>query len=200
MRVTIVETRQVAETQPQGGYSFLGLVGGYTLVFSKSGFDRTTAIDQAVVAGDVTDVDAALEGRLIELDDLFVEKTELLGGATELGLLNLRLEAPSLTDSIGADLLRKAGVGDVAEGLKRIPGATVADDATPVVRGLPDRYVPSLVNNVRCPRQQGQRGRARSVPHGYRRGISVAKTFTTPRAMVRAGSNVQLGPSRTSPS
>lgn len=197
VRVTIVDTRQVAETGPQGGYSFLGLEpGGYTLVFSKSGFDRTTAIDQAVVAGDVTDVDAALEGRLIELDDLFVEKTELLGGATELGLLNLRLEAPSLTDSIGADLLRKAGVGDVAEGLKRIPGATVADDATPVVRGLPDRYVPSLVNNVRLPSANEDKRAVEldQFPTAIVESISVAKTFTPDNQGDGSGGivNVQL--------
>ena len=79
----------------------------------------------------------------------------------------------------------------MAEGLKRIPGATVADDATPVVRGLPDRYVPSLVNNVRLPSANEDKRAVEldQFPTAIVESISVAKTFTpTPRATVRAGS------------
>ena len=43
------------------------------------------------------------------MDDLFVEKTELLGGATERGLLN-PLEVPS-SPTPSARISRKAGAG-----------------------------------------------------------------------------------------
>ena len=56
-------------------------------------------------------VDAELTNNFTEIDDLVVEKTMSFGGATELGLLNLRLDTPSLIDSVGADLLSQASVG-----------------------------------------------------------------------------------------
>lgn len=181
VKVEIVETRQVAQTGPQGGYSFLDLEpGGYTLVFSRSGYDRQTAVNQAVLAGEVTDVDVALLGQLVEIDEMVVEKAEFFAAGSELQLLDFRINSPSLVDSIGADILRKANVGDVAEGLKRIPGATVSDDATPVIRGLPDRYVPTTVNGVRLPSANEDKRAVEldQFPTAIVQNISVAKTFT----------------------
>lgn len=180
-RVEIVETRVAVESDDQGGYAFPALEpGAYTVVFSKPGYGRKPFFQVAVVAGEVTDLDAALAGEFTDLGDLVVEETVLLGGGNELALLNMRLESPAMEDLIGSDILTRAGVSDVSEGLKRIPGATVADDATAVVRGLPDRYVPSLVNNVRLPSANEDKRAVEldQFPTAIVESISVAKTFT----------------------
>jgi hypothetical protein len=69
----------------------------------------------------------------------------------EIGLLNLRMESPSLMDSVSADVMSQAGASDAASALRLVSGATLEDGKYAVVRGLPDRYVNSQVNGVRLP-------------------------------------------------
>lgn len=52
---------------------------------------------------------------------------------------------------MGRELLSQASVGSADEALGLVSGATVSADSTPVIRGLPDRYVSSQVNGVRLP-------------------------------------------------
>lgn len=180
-RVEIVETRQAVETGPGGTYRFPEVApGAYTLVFAKSGYSRQVAAQVAVLAGEVTTVDRALEGDFVEMSDFVVEPVVLLGGASELGLLNQRLDAPSLTDSIGAELIRGSGSSSADQALRLIPGATVSDDATPVVRGLPDRYVPSLVNGVRLPSSNEDKRAVEldQFPAAVIESIEISKTAT----------------------
>ncbi|MEL6429668.1 MAG: TonB-dependent receptor, partial [Planctomycetota bacterium] len=71
------------------------------------------------------------------------------------------------------------GVSDVADALAAVPGANVADDATAVIRGLPDRYVPSLVNGVRLPSASEEKRAVEldQFPTNIVQTISVSKTF-----------------------
>ena len=81
------------------------------------------------------------------MDELVVRDIQL-GGSSEIGLLNLRMESSALMDSVGADLISRAGASDVAGALKLVAGTTVQDGKYAVVRGLPDRYVVSLLNGA----------------------------------------------------
>lgn len=180
-RVEIIETGQATETDARGGYSFGEVAPGtYTVIVSKGGYTRAVQLNVLVTAGEVTDVDAALTGEFTDMDELVVEEVELIGGATELGLLNLRFEAPSLIDSIGVGLISRAGIGDAAGALRRISGATVADDSTAVVRGLPDRYVSSQVNGVRLPSANEDKRAVEldQFPSAVIESVQVSKTFT----------------------
>ena len=164
-----------------GSYRFPEVApGSYTLVFSKSGFSRVVATEVAVLAGEVTNVDRALEGDFVQMSDFVVEPVVLLGGASEFSLLTTRLDAPSLIDSVGIGKLRDSGVGDASEGLRLVPGATVSNDSTPVVRGLPDRYVPSLVNGVRLPSSNEDKRAVEldQFPTAVIESIQVSKTAT----------------------
>ncbi len=179
-KVELVETRTSVETGARGGYSFPDVApGSYTLVFSKSGYTRSLR-EVAVLAGQLSDADAELEGDFTDLDEFVVEPVFQIGGGSELGLLNLRSESPSLLDSISADLMKRSGVSDAGDAVKRIAGATVTEDSTPVVRGLPDRYVPSLVNGVRLPSANEDK-RAVELDQfstAVVESIQIAKTFT----------------------
>lgn len=179
--VEIVETRQRTTTSQQGNYSFGDVAPGeYSVSFSRSQFKRVVKFEVPVLAGQLTDLDAELFGTFTEMDPFVSEEVLLVGGATEAGLIEMRFEAPALMDSIGSDLLSKATAGDAADALKLVAGATVADDSTAVVRGLPDRYVSSQVNGVRLPSANEDKRAVEldQFPSAVIQSVQVSKTFT----------------------
>ncbi|VGO11680.1 hypothetical protein PDESU_00225 [Pontiella desulfatans] len=180
VKVRISETGQEAETGDAGSY-YLEQVppGAYTLLFSKSGYTRFTKPEVVVMGGQLAEVEAALEGEYEEMDELVVRDIQL-GGASEIGLLNLRMESSALMDSVGADLISQAGASDAAGALKLVSGTTVQDGKYAVVRGLPDRYVVSLLNGVRLPTADPDKRAVQldQYPSSLIESVRVLKSFT----------------------
>ncbi len=179
-QVTIAETGVKVQTTDQGSYVFEQVEPGtYTLVFSKDGYVRQVKGNVLVTPGQLTEVEARLAGEFTDMDEFIVEDL-VIGGGTEAGLLQLRLEAPALVDSISAELLSKAGASDAAQALTFVSGATVQDGKFAVIRGLPDRYVNSQLNGVRLPSADDE---TRAVeldqfPAAVIESVQVTKTFT----------------------
>ncbi len=179
-RVTIAETGQEATTSSEGNYVLPDVApGAYTLVFSKEGFARQVKSDVVVSAGQLAEADAWLTGDFTEMDEFIVQDLQLEAGS-EAALLQLRIESPSLVDSISADLMKMAGTSDAASALRLVAGATVADGKFAVIRGLPDRYVSSQLNNVRLPSADAD---TRAVeldqfPDDVIESMQISKTFT----------------------
>ena len=150
-RAEIVELGKSAQADARGAYVFSGLAAGsYTVVFSGPGFS-SEVVEVVLEEGALEIVDAELTNNFTEIDKFVFEPPMSFGGAGEIGLLNLRFNAPTLIDSVGSELLSQASVGSADEALGLVSGATVSADSTPVIRGLPDRYVSSQVNGVRLP-------------------------------------------------
>lgn len=178
--VSIAETGAKATATDEGNYVFSEVApGSYTLVFSKEGYTRQVAANVAVSSGQMTDADASLSGDFTEMEEFVAQDLEI-GGGTEAGLLNLRMESPAMMDSVSSEFMSRAGAGDAASALRLVSGATVQDGKYAVVRGLPDRYVSSQLNGVRLPTSDADK---RSVqldqfPAPLIESIQVAKTFT----------------------
>ena len=180
VRVLISETRQETTTSAQGHYVFEGVTPGtYTLFFTKEGYERQTKGDVVVFEGQLTDLDVRMPGEFVELDEFVVQDLLRLGGGSEAALLQLRFESPSLVDSIGEDLMSRAGAGDAASALRLVPGASVKDGKSAVIRGLPDRYVSSQVNGVRVPSADEDKRAVEldQFPSAVIESIQVSKTF-----------------------
>lgn len=180
VKVRVSETGQETATGDTGSFYLEQLApGAYTLLFSKSGYTRITRPEVVVTAGQLTEVEAALAGEYEEMDELVVRDIQL-GGASEIGLLNLRMESPALMDSVGADMMSQAGASDAAGALKLVAGATVQDGKYAVVRGLPDRYVSSQMNSVRLPTADPDKRAVQldQFPAAMIESMQVAKTFT----------------------
>jgi carboxypeptidase family protein/TonB-dependent receptor-like protein len=193
--VAIVETGQKTLTTDQGNYSF-GEVppGRYTLVFTKSGYARQVRADVVVVPGQLTDCDAALAGEFTEMEEFVVQDMLAFGAGSEAALLRMRFEAPALMDSIGADLMSRAGASDAAGALRLVSGASVQGDKYAVIRGLPDRYVSSQLNGVRMP-SSDQDKRAVELdqfPAAVIESVQVSKTFTPDQQGDASGGAVNL--------
>ena len=178
--VSIVETGKKVTATEEGNFVFPEVEPGtYTLVFSKESYVRQVTSNVVVSLGKMTELDASLAGEFTEMDELVVQDVQI-GAGTEESLLNLRMESPALMDSIGSDMMSRAGAGDAASALKLISGTTVQDGKYAVVRGLPDRYVNSQMNGVRLPTADTDKRAVQldQFPSAIIESIQVTKTFT----------------------
>jgi len=193
-RAEIVELGKSAQADARGAYVFSGLpAGSYTVVFSGPGFS-SEVVEVVLEEGALEIVDAELTNNFTEIDKFVFEPPMSFGGAGEIGLLNLRFEAPSLIDSVGGELLSQASVGSADEALGLVSGATVSADSTPVIRGLPDRYVSSQVNGVRLPSANEDKRAVEldQFPRAVIESIQVSKTFTPDQQGDASGGAVNL--------
>lgn len=180
-QVFTVETGQRATTTSQGNFVFSQVPPGrYTLVFSKDGYVRQVKADVVVEAGQLTDIEVYLVGEFTELDEFVVQDILQAAAGSEAALLKLRFESPALMDSIGAELIGRAGASDAASALRLVSGASIQDGKFAVIRGLPDRYVSSQMNGVRLPSADEDK-RAVELdlfPAAILESLQVSKTFT----------------------
>ncbi len=193
--VTNLETGEKVTTTEQGNFVLAQVPPGtYTLVFSKDGYVRQVKTGVVVAAGLLTDVDVALAGEFTEMEEFVVQDVLQLGAGSEAALLELRIESPSLMDSISSDLMSRAGAGDASEGLKLVTGASVQDGKFAVIRGLPDRYVNSQMNGVRLPSADEDKRAVEldQFPAAVIESIQVSKTFTPDQQGDASGGAVNL--------
>ena len=180
-QVQVLETGQKTLTTEQGNFVLSQLSPGkYTLVFSKECYVRQVRADVVVNAGQLTDVEARLSGEFTAMEEFVVQDILQMGAGTEAALLELRIESPALMDSIGADLMSRAGASDAAAALSLVAGASVQDGKSAVIRGLPDRYVSSQMNGVRLPTADEDKRAVEldQFPSTVIDSIRVSKTFT----------------------
>jgi TonB-dependent receptor len=193
--VTIFGTNAVETTSEGGAYSFREVApGSYTLVFAKDGYVRQVKADVVVTAGKLTDLDVWLVGEFTEMEEFVVEDILQDAAGSEAALIAMRFENPALMDSIGSELMSKAGASDAAGALRLVAGASVQDGKTAVIRGLPDRYVSSQVNSVRLPSADEDK-RALELdqfPAAVIESVQVSKTFTPDQQGDASGGAVNL--------
>ncbi len=179
--ISAVEPGITVTTTDQGNYLIPDLPAGrYTLVFAKEGYLRQVRAEIVVTAGQMTEIDVWLPGDFTDMEEFVVQDLLQLGEGSEQALLQLRVESPALLDSIGIDLMSRAGASDAASALKLVAGATVKDGKSAVIRGLPDRYVSSQLNGVRLPSADEDKRAVEldQFPSAVISSIQVSKTFT----------------------
>ena len=193
--VRINETGQEATTSGQGNYVLTGVQPGeYTLVITKQGYARQVESGVTVSPGQVTDdVDARLTGDFTEMQEVVVRELRLDAGS-EQALLQLRTESPQLLDSIGEDLMSRAGAGDAAEGLELVSGATTTAEGFAAVRGLPPRFVSTQLNGFVLPsaNPDSRAVKLSLFPSDIIESIQVSKTFTPDQQGDASGGAVNI--------
>lgn len=179
-QVLIAETGQKAETTDEGNFIFDEVKPGtYTIIVSKDGYTRQIKTDVVISGGAMKDMSIYLSGEFTEMEEFIVQDIQF-GSGSEAALLELRMEAPALMDSISSDLMSQAGASDAASALKLVAGTTVQDGKYAVVRGLPDRYVNSQMNGVRLPTSDSDKRAVQldQFPSAIIESLQVTKTFT----------------------
>lgn len=197
-KVSIAETGEEVAATDEGNYVFGEVTpGSYTLVFSKAGYTRDVKADVVVSAGQMTDVNASLSGEFTEMEEFVVQDLNL-GGSSEAGLLNLKMDSSSIMDAVGSDMMSKAGASDVAGALKLISGASVQGGKYAVVRGMGDRYTVALLNGVRLPTADPEKRAVHMdlFPSSFIDNIQVSKTFTPDQQGDASGGSIQILPKK----
>ncbi|MCB9881404.1 MAG: carboxypeptidase regulatory-like domain-containing protein [Planctomycetes bacterium] len=187
---------QRTTTGDQGNYLFVDVPPGtHTLVFAKPGFvTQVRPGDVAVFEGRPTEVDIELVGDFTDMEEFVVEEGLQLTPGSEASLLQLRFESPALMDSVSSDLMNRAGASDAAGAMRLIAGATVQNNKSAVIRGLPDRYVSSQMNGVRLPTADSDKRAVEldQFPTTVIESIQVSKTFTPDQQGDASGGAVDL--------
>ncbi len=210
--VSVIGTKARAVTSDSGGFTISNVAPGtYTLVFTKDGFVREVRQNVVVTGGQLTDVTAAMAGEFEDLDEVVVQdvaaEQQDMGPIEVLtppevappviiqpGEFTLRLESPQLLDIVGVETISRSGAGDAAAALLLVPGATLQEGKYAVVRGLPDRYVSVLLDNVRLPvSTPGKRAvQLDQFPTAVIESIQVSKSFTPDMQGEASGGGVNV--------
>lgn len=196
--VRVLELNRQVLSADDGNYLVPDVPAGtYTLVISKDGFERQLSSGVVVVPGSLADVTVRLNGAFDEMEEFVVRDLELSGStSSELGLLSLRASTLSFQDSVGKELMARAGASDAASAIKLVVGTSIVDGKYASVRGLSDRYVGAAVNGLRVPSSDPKRRAVQLdiFPAGTIDSISVSKTFTPdlPGDYSGGGINIRL--------
>jgi outer membrane receptor protein involved in Fe transport len=192
--VWITETGARTETGPEGLFVFHELAPGtYTVIIGKEGYARVVKTDVVVTAGAMANISAALPGEYVDMAELVVRPLNL-GGDTEIGLLNLRVESIGIMDGVGADFMSKATAGSAAEAVQLVSGTTVQEGKYAVIRGLSDRFVNTRMNGIALPTADPD---VRAVqldlfPSALLESVRVYKTFTPDLPANTSGGSVDI--------
>jgi len=210
--VTVLNNKARTTTRENGTYTLEGLPAGpHTLVFTKDGYVREVRANVMVREGQLVDVDAQLAGEFEDMDEFVVQDMDLGPVDTADDRLiapldmapveylppidfKLRLDSPQLLDIIGVEMISKSGASDAAAALLLVPGATLQDGKYAVVRGLPDRYVSTLMDGIRLPTADPDKRAVKldQFPAAIISSIQVSKNFTPDQQGEASGGAVNI--------
>lgn len=179
------ERRQELRTSDaKGAFEFPAIPAGtYTIGFTKAGYRASDMRGLEVVAGRASRADfpmpklpAATADSVLELDAFVVEASTV---EDDLALLELRMDADQLLNTMSADDLSRFAASDVGDALKRVAGVNVVGGQFAVIRGLDDRYNSTLFNGAPIPSPDPDRQSVQLdlFPSDIVSNLIVAKTF-----------------------
>jgi outer membrane receptor protein involved in Fe transport len=166
--------------------------GLYTLQFRALSYATKRIEGIRLKAGELLPFDTGLTPEAIQQEEVIVEARARQN--TESALLNARKRAPSVSDAVSAELVRRSPDKDAAEVLRRVTGLSVSDGKYVFVRGLGERYSSTEVDGVRIasPEQNKRVVPLDLVPANLLDHITVQKTYTADRPGEFGGGDVQV--------
>ena len=185
--VEIVGTGKTAETNDQGVFSFAAVASGnLTLEAFKLGYTSDTQSATALPGQKLTmrmmlkvkAADAGSEETTLDEEVVVGEYEENNAGDFN---LNINMEAPKLTATMGREEFQKNAVSDAGEAISKVSGANIVDGKYAVVRGLADRYVTTTFNGAQIASADPSRKAIQLdlFPTSAIESIKVDKTYST---------------------
>ncbi len=179
-------------TNADGTFLLEAVPGRYTVQIRALSYARKRFEGVVLEAGRVVPLSAALVSDAIRQEEFVVEGR--LRQNTETALLAARQKAPSMSDAVSAEQVRRTPDKDAAEVLRRVTGLSVADGKYVFVRGLGERYSSTEVDGVRVasPEQNKRVVPLDLFPAGLLDRVVVQKTYTADRPGEFGGGDVQV--------
>ncbi|HUM47132.1 MAG TPA: TonB-dependent receptor [Chitinophagales bacterium] len=143
-------------TDIDGRFSLESLQPGkYNLLITYVSYNTKLIQDVEVKAGQVTNMQVALESNANELEEVVVTSTFSKENVNS--LLIMQKNFASVSDGISADIIRKTPDKNTGDALKRVSGVTIQNGRFVIVRGLPDRYNTAMINGSPLPSTEPDR-------------------------------------------
>jgi len=191
--VTIMGSPFGAVTDDQGNFTISGVPPGvYTIQTRASSYIPKTVPDISVAAGSFNEMRFEAVAEIEEMEELVVPGE--IEKASETGLLAERQNSSAVMDMIGQDFISRLGAANAGDAMKRMVGTSVQDGKYVAVRGMPDRYVNTLLNGGRLPSTDPDK-RAINVdlfPGSILESINTYKTFTPDQPGDFTGGSVDI--------
>lgn len=202
--VSVEGTEITGSTDLDGRFSVSGIpVGNVNVIFSRNGYMSTRVDNVVIVAEEPVSLELGLarattrtqelsdEG-VVELDLFVVEFEEVK--TQNMALLLDRQASASVSDAIGSDYLSRLGLGDAAEAMTKVTGASIVDGKYVVIRGLGDRYSNTLLNGSTVPSADPDRRAVQmdQFPSDLLESIVTSKSFTPDQPGSFSGGSVNI--------
>ena len=176
--ILVKGTQKGAASDFDGNYIIELDPGIYTVIFSYIGY-QTQEISNILIK----------EGKTFEMDIILKEISQDLGAVvvtttakknTETAVLAFQKKSTSLLDGLSAQRIKKAGSGNIASAILRVPGVSVQNGKYIYVRGLGDRYTKSILNGMDVPGLDPDRNSLPMdiFPTGILENLIVTKSLT----------------------
>ena len=146
--VVLIGTGLKTASDIEGYFSFPNLIAGrYDLRLTYLGYNARFLSDVAVDEQGTTKLDVELQSfQAHDGGELVVQSARVM--STETALLAERKQSVVIGDGISAAQISHSPDGTSGEALKRVTGLTVTDGRYVIVRGMPDRYNVTHIDNV----------------------------------------------------
>ncbi len=194
--VSIVGTGLAAKTDLDGAFRIPGVpAGAQEVAVARDGFQGLAITGLAVEAGGTTRVDLPLEaagGAVVTMDKFRV--TAEVASGSDIGLLSLRQKSAAVSDAIGAMQFGKLAVGNAAEAMTKVTGASLVDGSYVLIRGLGDRYSNTLLNGTAVPTADPDKRAVQmdQFPSDLIESITTTKSFTPDQPGAFSGGSVNV--------
>lgn len=168
--------KYITMTDFDGKFTIPVKPGNYTFKCKYVGYDNdSTVVDIATADTIFYDFTLKMAGFLKEV---VVESQR--STATAAATLSAEKDAKTVTDGIGKEEMSDRGVGNAADAVKQVPGATVEDGKYVYVRGLSDRYSKTTLNGADIPGLDPNRNSVQMdlFPSSLIKNITVYKSFS----------------------
>lgn len=185
--VTVTATRAgeagggtVAVTELDGAFRLTDLrPGAYSLAVTLDGFQPLTRAVK-LVTGQTLEVAFRLQAAFGETVEVVAEQVR----TGEMAILESRREAPTVTDSISSEEIRRTPDSNAASVVERLTGVTLLGNKYVFVRGLGERYSGATINGATLPTTETEK---RVVPLDLfpaklLETVNVVKTYTPDKA------------------
>jgi len=150
--VTVVGRPLGARTDLDGRYTIVGVpVGPISILARRLGFQPKQFDNVAVSATEATIVNFSIGNVAVALQSIVVQETRTDRSASQASLLAAQQRAPSASDGVSAEQIRKTPDSNAGEAATRVSGISIVEGKFLVARGLSERYSTTLLNGAEVP-------------------------------------------------
>lgn len=155
--ITVLKSNRKTVSDLDGNYKLSALPSGtYTIQFTYVGYELKEVSGIEVKANEVNTFNITLSQSSKNNLEAVVVKSEAKKETLN-SILNVRRNAPVVSDIISAEQIKRSPDKNISDVLKRVSGTSIQDNKFVVVRGMNDRYNEALLNGALLPSTEPDR-------------------------------------------